>query len=329
MSLLLLLACAEPEDSGVDLGEPPAELLLPDTDGLDFAAAAEAGLQLSKEIGVSSVWAAHAELLSRRSVGCPDLWVGAPDDESVDLDEEGGTSWFDHCGTGATEFDGWVWVDASVLTSGDPTSAEGALTEGSRALVADGVIGDGDGILLEVDGEFSDSTSRTDAADYQRWTWSSTARGTVTGSAALGAGRAPGGWRADMQLYATGGDVDLYEVNGNAFLFEDRLAERFDSVEIDLSFAGEGAADPEACALEPAGWIGLRDENAYWYDIAFQPRHGGGDAECDGCGELYVRGVDTSLGPVCMDFDFIWQEAPITPPVAADYVFSLHTLEAP
>lgn len=133
----------------------------------------------------------------------------------------------------------------------------------------------------------------------------------------------------------------MYEPRGNIFLFDSKLAGRFDSVEIDLAFAGPGAAAPTECADEPRGWIGLRDENAYWYDVVFQPRYdedvtGTGTTNppygaCDGCGAIYIRGVEQveALGEVCLDFDFVFSESPVTPPATADYVLPLHSLEDP
>lgn len=332
MVAMWLLACA-PQDSDVDLGEVPAELPLPDLSGIDFAAAVEDAVQASKTVAVGPAWAAHASLLSgRRAVDCPDLWVGAPDDESVDLDAEGGSSWFDHCSAGATDFDGWAWFDTALVASGDAASPEGLTVDATRELSADGVISDDAGVQLELDGEFSDAVSRTDAPDYQRWTWSSAVAGTVTGAEAMDGSRTPGGWRADLAVYASGPDENVYEVAGNIFLFDSLWQGRFDSADLDLAFAGAGAAGPDDCSAEPAGWIGLRDENAYWYDLVFQPRHsdtGTVGGACDGCGELYVRGVGTDLGEVCVDFSFLWSEEPVSPPEAEDYVLSLHSLEGP
>jgi hypothetical protein len=335
MILSLLVACAQPEDSGVDLGEPAAELVLPDVSAVDFATAATDALRLLRSVSMQPAWTAHAELLQRRSATCPDLWVGAPDDPSVELDVEGGTAWLDHCRSGATDFDGWAWVEASATAAGEIESAEGRSFDGARTLAADGVIAEGAEVLLELDGEFSDSTSHTVGEGYERWTYSAELRGTITGvgsesdSGSLAETLAPGGFRTELRAYATGGDASELELEGNLFLFADRIAGRFDSLAADLAFAGPGAAEPGACELEPAGWLGLRDEEAYWYDISFQPRHGGGDAACDGCGELYVRGVDSGLGTVCVDASAVFSDTPVTPPGAEAYVFSLRTLEAP
>lgn len=332
MILLFVVACTA-EDSGVDLGDPAVVLPMPDVSGVDFAGAAQAAIQEAKAVSTVAPWDAHAALLGRRDTACPDLWAGVPDDESVTVDGEGGTSWLDHCTAGATDFDGWSWFLTSLVADGDAETAEGRTLDGTRDLEADATIADASGIQLEASGSFSDAISRTDAPDYTHWTWSSTVSGTVTGATAMDGAAMPGGWRSDLALYASGGDVNELQLDGNVYAFDDRIQDRFDSFEMDLDFLGEGAAGPDDCTAEPAGWIGLRDTDAYWYDLTFQPRYddtGAPAAECDGCGELYVRGVaDGDLGPVCLDFSFVWSDAPVTPPDAEGYTLSLHSLEGP
>ena len=43
---------------------------------------------------------------------------------------------------------------------------------------------------------------------------------------------------------------------------------------------------------------------------------------CDGCGTLYVRGLEQPALEVCMSFDFLWQGL-VQPPPVADFVFTL------
>lgn len=340
--LLLTAGCGPAEgDSGVDLGDPPEELVLPDVSGVDFPAAFRDAVQLTKRITAGVAWQGHVAALGERSADCPDVYAGAPDDPSVDVGEEGGLSWFDHCSTPAgTDFDGWAWWTGAVAVAGDAATPEGATTEASRTVAGDAALTDHAGVRFELDGEASDALSRTDAPDYARWTYSSTVTGTVTGATLFGDDpETPGGWRTDLAVYATGGDAAVYEPRGNVFLFDRKLHDRFDSFELDLAFAGAGAQGPDDCALEPRGWIGLRDENAYWYDVVFLPRSdedpndtGDGNAPytaCDGCGTLYVRGVEvTELGEVCLDPAFVWDVDPFTPPAVEDFVLSLRQLES-
>lgn len=342
---LALAACApdEGEDS-VDKGDPPEELVLPDVSGIDFAAAYTDAVQLSKTVVAGRAWDGLVAALAQRNSGCPDLYAGVPDDASIGVDggdDVEGQTWFDVCSTaGGVDFTGYTWWDGTVTTEGDPTEPTGETIVASRTLQGDGRVRYGE-MLVEFDGEAEDALTRTVAPKYDRWTWSSTVTGTLTGTEVFGGDPvAPGGWRTDLSVYATGGDAALYEPTGNIFLFDSKLQGRFDSMEMDLSFAGPGSVGPDDCAIEPRGWIGLRDENAYWYDVVFLPRYddsptdSGEDPDysaCDGCGHLYLRGVDVSadLGEVCMDFSFVFGTDPPRPPDTADYVLPLHSLEDP
>jgi hypothetical protein len=342
-SLLALLACSAEEPEPVDVGDPPEELVLPDTTGIDFAAAYQDAIQLSKTVATGRVWSGLATSLERRNTGCPDLYAGAPDDASVDLETDaGGQSWFDVCATsGGVDWSGYTWWDSSVVTDGDATTPEGQTVDATRQLVGGGTVREGGTTLYEFDGDATDAISRTIAPEYDRWTWSSTVVGTLTGTDVFGTDTvAPGGWRTDLSIYATGGDAALYEPTGNIFLFDTKLQGRFDSMEMDLSFAGPGSVGPDDCDLEPRGWVGLRDENAYWYDVVFLPRYDdtpgdtattGDYGTCDGCGHVYIRGLDVSgdLGEVCLDFSFVWNDTPVVPPETADFVLPLHSLEEP
>lgn len=342
--LALLTGCPAEEEEPVDLGDPPEELVLPDTSGIDFAAAYTSAVQLSKTVGTGRVWSGLEAAMTHRNSGCPDLYAGAPDDASVNIDEDaGGQTWFDICSTpGGVEYSGFTWWDGTVESEGDITTPEGETVNAARELQGSGSVRQGGAGLVEFSGEAQDSLSRTRAPKYDRWTWSSTVSGTLTGTDVFaGDTLAPGGWRTDLAIYATGGDAQLYEPTGNIFLFETKIQGRFDSVEMDLSFPGPGSVGPDDCALEPRGWIGLRDENAYWYDVVFLPRYDDtpGDtaatadaySACDGCGHVYIRGLDVSgdLGEICLDFDFVWSESPVIPPETADFVLPLHSLEEP
>jgi hypothetical protein len=299
-------------------------LYLPDLSGVDLPSAYADALLLALDVRASAAWAGHVSALSLASPDCPNLWVGAPGDAlDVDGDAEG-MSWADHCAVGLVDYAGAAWWETSVVVEGDPEDAVGATTTASRSIVADALVAQGSEALFELDGEVSDAMTRTLAPGYDRWTWSSLVEATVTGSEALSGTAAPGGFRTDAYLYVEGGDSARLELRGNVYLFEDRIAERFDSLAADLVYLGSGG--PSDCLLEPNGWLSLRDTNAYWYDLVFLPGDSesvdtGLDPACDGCGTLYVRGVES--GEVCVDLSAAW-DGRLAPPETAEYVLSVY-----
>jgi hypothetical protein len=205
-------------------------------------------------------------------------------------------------------------------------------------MLANSVVGNNDEVLYEFDGEGSDSLYLVESPDYTRWTYSSLIQATVTGDiiSDLTGATNGGGWRTDLYLYLTGGNADYLEARGNVFLFETRLSERFDSMAMDLTFTGPNGAAPDSCTQEPVGWIGLRDENAYWYDLVFQPADAGDTdgsmadteyTECDGCGTLYIRGIETiEYGEICVDFSWLWDKNPLVLPEPEDFVFTIRDI---
>lgn len=307
--LLLLLACTAPgpsdKDSGFTLGEGPDTLTLPDLSGIDLPAAYVAALELASQVTLSAAWTGHLASIGRRSATCPDLYVGAVEDAELDMDATGLT-WSDYCqpSGGGAAFSGWTHWDGTVQVDGDPADAAGQTVDASRELSGDSLVSLDGEAAFELRGEASESVYRVTAPDYQAWTWSSLVDATVTGSDAFGADQ---GWRASMYLAASGGEAPGLELRGNAYLFSPRIAGRFDSVEVDLTFSPD-----DTCSLEPRGWLSLRDEDAFWYDLVFMPAEAeGGDtgatggtdlAVCDGCGTLYIRGLETvEYGEVCPD----------------------------
>ncbi|MFZ5481781.1 MAG: hypothetical protein ACOZNI_33780 [Myxococcota bacterium] len=325
--MILLLACAPTGDEPVDEGPPLDTLELPDVSDVDLPAAFAEGLAVALEVRGARAWAGHVAALADVEAGCPDLWVGPPDEDTLEVDtDEGGWSWADHCEGGqGVAFEGAVWWEADALAEGDPATTEGDTVTGLRRLVGDATVAAGEAARFELDGEIEDALTTNTAPDYFRWTWSSTVDATVTGEDALAGASTPGGWRADLYTYATGGDADTLEIRGDVYLFEDRIAGRFDSLSMDL------ATSPDAC--EPYGWLSLRDENAYWYDLVFLPRDAEDASdtgstntpydECDGCGTLYLRGVES--GEVCPDLSVVW-DGRLAPPEIEEFVFSFHSL---
>lgn len=317
--LTFLLACAPEEETPVDPGVPVDPLFVPDVSAVDLPAVYAEALALALATQASPVWSAHVATLGMATPGCPDLWVGAPGD-ALEVDEEDGVSWADHCGGEGVGFYGAAWWETLVDVEGDPAESTGQVTTAARTLVANALVGDSTA-RLELDGEVSDALTRTVAPDYDRWTWSSLVTATVSGSEV----DAVGAYRADMYVAVEGGDASSLEARGNLYFFEHRV-DRFDSVAMDLRFVEVGGASE--CTLEPYGWLSLRDENAYWYDLVFLPGDGDTvdtavDPACDGCGDLYIRGVPS--GQVCLDLSAVW-DGRLAPPETEDYVLSLYDL---
>ncbi len=346
LALLLasLVACRGGDDSGeskreVDLGDPAAELVLPDLSDVDIDAAYTTALEIALSARGDRIWAGHERALARRFEGCPDIFVGAPEDSPLDEDDDGradGMSWSDFCSSpGGLYFRGFQhWVEQA-SASGDATTASGRSASGSRTLTGGGVVGDPDDVRFEWRGEVSDSVTTLEAGDYRRFTWSSATNGTATGTDIFepASSLTPGGFRADLYVAVQGGDVERIEARGDMYLANSRIEERFDSISMNIEFIGNLGAGPEDCTLEPRGWIGLRDENAWWLDIVFQPigDEDGTDGapsdsltECDGCGTAYVRGIDQTieLGELCVDMTRIWTSDQLAPPDPTTYIFN-------
>jgi len=321
---LALAACAPVEEPPVDPGTPVDPLYLPDTSDIDFPAAYAEAFALALSVRTAPVWRGHVDALALATPGCPDLWAGAPDDAlEVDTDAPG-VSWADHCAAGTVDFGGAAYWETDVSVTGDATTAEGQITSAARTLISDAVVGQAGETRFELDGEATDALTRTVAPDYDRYTWSSLVQGTVTGTNVLADTPTPGGYRADVYLYVEGGDSARLEARGNVYLYEDRVAERFDSLAADLSYVGVGG--PSDCTREPTGWLSLRDSDAYWYDLVFLPGNAddvdtGLDPACDGCGTLYVRGVES--GEVCVDLGAAW-DGRLAPPETSEFVWSIH-----
>lgn len=337
LTTILLPGCNRNEE--VNTGAPVQDLLLPDLTEIDMPAAYNEALTASLAVTMNAPWQGNIDILELGHDGCPDLYVGAPADADLDDDEQFGISWADYCETpGGLYYGGHVVWDGTVTGDGDASSDAGRTVQGSRQMLANSVVGNDDDVLYEFDGEGSDSLYLVESPGYTRWTYSSLIEATVTGSIVsdLTGATDGGGWRTDLYLYATGGNADYLEARGNIFLFGTRLSERFDSVAMDLSFTGPTGAAPDSCTAEPVGWIGLRDENAYWYDLVFQPADAndtdGSSADtqysaCDGCGTLYIRGIETiEYGEICVDFSWLWDANPLVLPEPEDFVFTIRDL---
>jgi hypothetical protein len=317
---------------------PPAFPLPDDLDTIDFVSAYRDAMSLAVSVTTQQPWLGHTDSITGRGPGCPDFWTGQITDTAGQLiGNDFGLSWYDDCQTSlGAEFDGWIWWDFDVIEAGDPTTQEGMTSDATRTIEGDAFVSDLSGVVFEFDGTATDSFYNVEASGYSRFTYSSTVDATVTGTAPFGTDSlTPEGYRSDLFLFLSGGDVDAFEARGNVYLFTPQLHDRFDSVEVDLAFTGPESAEPGSCTLEPLGWIGLRDENALWYDVVFQPRFEDdivGDpypndprSTCDGCGHLYVQGIAQDI-EVCMDFTFLFDGLTVPLPNPDDYVLPLHAL---
>lgn len=333
IGLVALAACAPVEEEPVDPGRPVDPLYLPDVSDVDLPAAYADAFALALEVRTATAWTGHVATLGMRTTGCPDLWVGAPGD-ALDLDMDApGVSWADHCDNGlGVDFSGALYWETAVAVEGDATSAEGRTSSAERTLLGDATVGEGEDARFELDGEATDAVTLSEAPGYSHYTWSSLVSATVTGSEVFAGASTPGGYRTDLYLYAEGGltgaEAERVEARGNVYLYSDRLADRFDSVAMDLAYVGPTNAAPTDCTAEPTGWLSLRDTDAYWYDLVFLPAGGespdtGTSAACDGCGELYIRGVPS--GQVCVDLSGAW-DGRLAPPSIADFALSIHDL---
>jgi hypothetical protein len=334
---LVVIACgAPPEPTGPDLDDPVV-LEPPDLTGVDLPAAFADAFRAIAAVDVRTPWKGHLAALGRAEPGCPDVYFGNPDVENIDIRTRGkGLSWMDYCQQGdGSVYSGFAYWETRVVADGDPETALGRTIDATRLLFGDGTVARGDDMLFEFVGQASDALSLSTAPDFERWTYTSRVEGTVTGALALDGGPLPGGYRTDLYRRTAGGSEESLEARGNLFLFEHRIAGRFDSLAVDLAMLGPAGAGPNDCTAEPNGWIALRDEDAFWYDLVFEPRRTGDPqdpdydnspyAGCDGCGTLYLRGLEQPSTEVCVDLSFLWAGGLDHPP-ARDFVFTLRDL---
>jgi len=354
VAALLTGACTPAEDGTAPTGTTgstttPVTTSLPDVSDLDLEALYSDALHYLLDINTSTPFAGHDRAMATRTDGCPDIWAGGVEDAMMTADD-GGLSWSDDCRTGGgLGYGGWVWWDATASGFGTIDSAEGRTVEGSRFIDGDALVdqegearfefkGTANDYLYRVDSTYGSytTTSGDDEGGYGRWIYRSTVDGTVTGSDLFDEDSlTPNGWRSDLYLDITGGDVDRFVARGNVYMFEAQLEGRFDSIQVDMDLPGRRGAGPDDCTLEPLGWIGLRDPEAIWYDLVFLPRttddiigepYDNPDlSSCDGCGTLYIRGIEA--GEVCVDLSTIFKEAEKSLPEIDDFVLTLHNLD--
>jgi hypothetical protein len=333
MILFFLALACKPKEEPVDTGDKPPDLEVPSVADLNLEEVYETALGLAATTDLRPVWAAHVETLTMGTPGCPDFYAGAPTTET-DVVDEPSWSWMDHCGQSSTAYDGYIsWVNSVSADSGDPNTPIGRTTEGERSMLGSGIVSQGDDVLFEFRGDAQDAFSLVESEGTTDYTYSSQIDATVTGSLPFDGSVTPNGYRTEMYVRYSGDTAQRAEIRGNLYLFEPTIADRFDSVSLDLELIGAGAS-PDDCTLEPRGWISVRDSDAFWYDVVFLPRTDDdvtdGDypddpyTKCDGCGRLYIRGLDQGVD-VCPDFSFLWTGA-LTEPEPEGWATSLRDL---
>lgn len=337
---ILVSGCGLQSDFGLeDTGPTEVEQAFPlpeDIHKIVWETVFTDAVSLMVTVNTQGPWRAHRSTMETRQLGCPDFYAGEFTVGLQTVGDDDGISWFDDCLTpSGLYYDGWLWWETDVVEFGDPTTDDGRTSDAYRRVEGDALVGDDKGVRLEFDGEATDSFYKLEAYGYERFVYSTSIRATVTGRDVFADSLTPDGYRTDLFMNITGGDIDVFQARGNVYMFDAQLHDRFDSIEVDMAMVGPGGAAPGDCTQEPLGWIGVRDPNAYWYHVVFQPR-----AEenivgetyvndelslCDGCGRLYVQGVEQEGVDVCIDFSFLF-DGGFPLPDADDFVLPIHAL---
>ncbi|MEQ1505507.1 MAG: hypothetical protein ABMB14_24960 [Myxococcota bacterium] len=313
LPLVVAAACEVTPRPGTQIGalrEPDPDPAPPtDYKSLDMTAAVEDALRVGGLTTLASAWAGHTGTLDVSRRDCPEVWIGALPEDLVDADLGGdddnpGLSWLSSCETdpGKVAFEGFTHWSTSIVED----------TSGTRSLVADATITDGNDLLFSFDGE------ATDSLDLPTSTYSSTLNGELSGSlVGVGTGLRTGGdfeatWSSagTIRMFGT---VTMFDGFGppdtrspdtspelaNLPGWEPRMP-RFTSVRFDLEFTAD-------CTAEPVGFVGIRGNEGFWFDAYFlpiyDPEEGTAQSRafpyeqidniaCDGIGTLFARNID-------------------------------------
>jgi hypothetical protein len=323
---------------------------------LDMRAAVEEALQFGGLVTTAAAWRGHVATMDLGRLGCPQVWAGVPPEDLLNLDlaseDAMGLTWLADCATdpGATGFEGFAYWEST---------NDGVI--GTRTLVADASVTDATGnVLFDYDGSASDTLDLSQGSAY-----ASAFSGVISGSlAGIGSGLraqnntadANGGfvasWSASGDL-TFDGSVEAFDGFGppddrpaDAPELEDQISwepgmPRFTSARFQLSFDVD-------CPSEPHGYIGLRGNEGFWFDVYFLPLYDIAEdsaqsnaypyeqidnVACDGVGTLFARNVDLKaadeedagwsreLSP-----DFAAVVASLPTPSITDYVYTLRNL---
>lgn len=333
--LLVWMGCGAPEEPTENDGprNTTPTLPIPDLSGVDLDASFQEAMSRVLDVHARRAWDGHRSSLAESDGACPDVYLGPLDELNIDE----GTTWSDLCETAdGQSYEGHLNWTTWMAANGDAATAIGRSTDASRSLTGDALVREPFVYTrFGLDGSVEDSLSLLEAkGGFTSWTWTSQVDATLMGTAVFDeADPFPEGWRADLYMAAHGGDYESLELRGNLYLYQQRIQGHFDSIDVDIAMIEPSATSPDDCALEPKGRFSLRDSEAVWYDLIFMPRYAeevGGDAYpndplsvCDGCGTLYVRGVEQ--GTVCPDFG-VWFGGAIEPPGVDEFVLLLQDL---
>lgn len=352
---LTLFGCTPSPDDGIQIGslrvDPPP---VPPTDfkEIDVVAALADAFEIAGVATLATAWGGHTSALDQGVAGCPNLWIGAPPEDIADVDLGGddvapGLSWADDCNTQAnTHFEGFAYWESAIATEGQQP------TGGDRSLTMDGQVTAGDGtVLMSFDGEASDT--------LQGNTYSSSLVARQLSGSLVGFGS---GLRGEIDVSWSGDQMELFgSVHANDGFgppdgrdpdpeitpelknlpgWEPGMP-RFTSVRFDLQLGGD-------CALEPQGYVGVRGNEGFWFDVYFLPLYDLEEAsaessafpyeaidnvECDGIGTIFVRNLDLRAADeedgswsreVPIDFAGILSAMPT--PTVDEFVFTLADL---
>jgi hypothetical protein len=317
---LLLAACAvgtTDKPHGTNIGalrDDPAPQPPSDLQSLDMKAAVEEALRIGGITTLAAAWQGHLAVLQGAPATCPQVFLGLPPDSvlenvNVDLgdDADPGYSWAAACLTpNNVDYEGFAhWT--TTITPG---------ASGSRTLLADATVLDGGGNVL-----FSFLGDASDTVDVLSGSYDSTINGKLEGSlVGLGTGLQTGGdfvasLRSDGTLNLTG-SVTMFDGFGPPDHRDPAKSPelkdiagwtdgepRFTSATFDLEFQAD-------CPQEPYGYVGLRGNEGFWFDVYFLPKYTAADTgapsaqidafpyeqidnvTCDGVGTLFARNVD-------------------------------------
>ena len=354
LAIPILAGCSFDDGQGSQIGslkessvpQPPADL-----EDLDIAAAVREALRIGGIATMATAWSAHVASLGYGSDVCPNTWLGAPPERFVDIDgldeDAEALSWFDNCTTTqGNSFQGFSYWENQV---------DMAQSEGNRTILMDAQIRDGAGnLLFDFDGESTDQ--------LQGGVYSSSMTARVLEGSLLGLGS---GIRGELDASWSGSGMELFgavhledgfgppDMRSPSLSASPELTNvtdweqgmpRFTSVRFDLDFDGD-------CPLEPRGYVGVRGNEGFWFDVYFLPKYDPvedlsraasfpfeaiDNLECDGIGTLFVRNLDLRQAERVspdwsreLQFDFGTIIAGMPTPDIAGFTFSLQDLPQP
>jgi hypothetical protein len=357
LSLVGAVACIPEPRTGSQIGslrEPePAPQPPSDFKDLDMSAVVQEALALGGLTTLSAAWTGHMATLDSAPDSCPAIWLGPLPEDLVDIDmddEQPGMSWLANCVTdpGNLTFSGFTHWSTEIVED----------VSGGRTLVADAEVTDSSGaVLFAFDGEASDGLDLTSGQ------YSSVLNGEITGSlVGLGADGFGSGLRTGGEFEASWNQADASGLRlfGTVTAFDgfgppderdpatspelenvpgwSQGMPRFTSVRYDLQFT-------EDCAEEPVGFIGIRGNEGFWFDVYFLPIYDPEEdtfqskafpyeeidnVSCDGIGTLFARNVNLKEADAEdaewsreMRPDFAASISALQTPSIEDYIYTL------